>query len=71
MTGPILVFGAEDQTGRERIALASRRRVAAVGLSRAAADITKAEVVRAAIERHRPSLVVNAAGYTAVDRAAR
>lgn len=69
MTGPILVFGAEGQTGRELIALASQRKVAAVGLSRAEADITQAEIVRVAIERHRPSLVVNAAGYTAVDRA--
>ena len=69
MTGPILVFGAEGQTGRELIALASRRKIAAVGLSRAEADITQAEIVRAAIERHRPELVVNAAGYTAVDRA--
>ncbi len=69
MTGPILVFGAEGQTGRELIALASRRRIAAVGLSRLDADITQAEAVRAAIERHRPGLVVNAAGYTAVDRA--
>ncbi len=68
MTGPILVFGAEGQTGRELIVLASRRKVAAVGLSRAEADITRAEDVRAAIERHRPRLVVNAAGYTAVDR---
>ena len=69
MIGPILVFGAEGQTGRELIALASRRKIAAVGLSRAEADITDADAVRAAIERHRPALVVNAAGYTAVDRA--
>ena len=69
MTGPILVFGAEGQTGRELIVLASRRKVAVVGLSRAEADITRAEAVRAAIERHRPVLVVNVAGYTAVDRA--
>ncbi len=69
MTGPILVFGAEGQTGRELIALASRRQVAAVGLSRLDADITQAEALRAAIERYRPQLVVNAAGYTAVDRA--
>lgn len=69
MSGPILVFGAEGQVGRELIALASQRKIAAIGLSRAEADITQAEAVRAAIERHRPSLVVNAAGYTAVDRA--
>ncbi|HEY8267583.1 MAG TPA: dTDP-4-dehydrorhamnose reductase [Xanthobacteraceae bacterium] len=69
MTGSILVFGAEGQTGRELISLASRRKAAAVGLSRLDVDITQAEAVRAAIEQHRPGLVVNAAGYTAVDRA--
>ncbi len=69
MSGPVLVFGAEGQIGRELIALASRRKIAAVGLSRLDADITQAEAVRAAIERHRPGLAVNAAGYTAVDRA--
>jgi len=69
MSGPILVFGAEGQTGRELIALASRRKVAALGLSRVEADITQAEAVRAAIERHRPGLIVDVAGYTAVDRA--
>lgn len=69
MTGPILVFGADGQTGNELIALASRRKIAAVGLPLAEADITQAGDVRAAIERHRPRLVVNAAAYTAVDRA--
>lgn len=69
MTGPILVFGADGQTGSELIAIASQRKVAAVSLPLAEANITHAEVVRAAIERHRPRLVVNAAAYTAVDRA--
>ncbi len=69
MTGPILVFGADGQTGTELLALASKRKIAAVGLALAEADITHAEAVGAAIERHRPSLVVNAAAYTAVDRA--
>ena len=65
----MLVFGAAGQTGRELIALTNQRKIAAVGLSRAEADITQVEAVRAAIGRHRPELVVNAAGYTAVDRA--
>ena len=53
MSGPMLVFGAAGQTGRELIALTNQRKIAAVGLSRAEADITQAEAVRAAIGRHR------------------
>src|SRR5205085_5487416 len=38
-------------------------------LSRAQADITDAVAVHAALERHGPSLVVNAAAFTKVDLA--
>ena len=34
-------------------------------------DITDAGAVRRAVDEHRPDLVVNAAAYTAVDRAER
>src|SRR5690554_2276065 len=71
MNGPILVFGARGQVGRELVTLASARRVPIVGLSRADANITDDYAVRAAIDVHRPAAVVNAAGYTAVDRAER
>ena len=40
-----------------------------VALSRAEADIADPAAVRAAISRHKPSLVVNAAAYTKVDAA--
>jgi dTDP-4-dehydrorhamnose reductase len=71
MGGPILVFGARGQVGREIVALASARGVPVVGLSRGEADITNETTVRVAFEVHRPSLVVNAAAYTSVDRAER
>jgi dTDP-4-dehydrorhamnose reductase len=71
MNGPILVFGARGQVGRELVTLASARRVPIVGLSRADANITDEHAVRAALDVHRPAAVVNAAGYTAVDRAER
>lgn len=67
--GPILVFGAAGQVGRELLALASSRGVPAVGLAREEADITRHEEVEAAIQRFTPSVIVNAAAYTAVDKA--
>ena len=66
---PLLVFGAAGQVGRELVALADARGVPAVGVTRADADIADAEAVAALLARHRPRLVVNAAAYTAVDRA--
>ena len=69
MKGAILVFGANGQVGCELISLARRRGVTAPGLSRAEANITDRQAVRAALRRKQPALVVNAAAYTAVDRA--
>ena len=71
MSGPILVFGARGQVGREIVALASARGLPVVGLSRLDADITNETTVRAALDVHRPSVVVNGAAYTSVDRAER
>jgi len=71
MNGPILVFGARGQAGREVVSLATVRRVPVVGLSRQDADITNEVTVRAALDVHRPAVVVNAAGYTSDDRAER
>ncbi len=69
--GPILVFGARGQIGREFVALATARRAPVVALSRADADITNETTVRTVMDIHRPSAVVNAAGYTAVSNAER
>lgn len=69
--GPILVFGARGQVGREFVTLATARRAPVVALSRADADITNETTVRMALDIHRPSAVVNAAGYTAVSNAER
>lgn len=66
---PILVFGAAGQVGRELLALAASRSIPAVGLTRDEADITRHEEVEAAIQRVAPSVIVNAAAYTAVDKA--
>lgn len=65
----LLVFGGAGQLGA---ALAANRpptgwRIAA--LARADADITDRESIARAMAAHRPSAVVNAAAYTAVDKA--
>lgn len=71
MNGPILVFGARGQVGRELVALATVRGIRVIGLSRQDADIINEITVRAALDVHRPAVVVNAAAYTSVDRAER
>ena len=62
----VLVTGANGQVGH---ALVRQGGAAVVGLDRAALDITDREAVRRAVGEHAPDLVVNAAAYTAVDRA--
>jgi dTDP-4-dehydrorhamnose reductase len=69
MTKPILVFGASGQLGREMLNLAAARGIEAVGLSRAEADITDAAAVARAMVDVSPHLILNAAAYTAVDKA--
>ena len=65
----LLVVGAGGQLGREILGLAPLRGHAATGLVRADLDITDATAVARAVARHAPQLVVNAAAYTAVDKA--
>ncbi|MEI8397102.1 MAG: dTDP-4-dehydrorhamnose reductase [Rhodospirillaceae bacterium] len=68
MPAPLLIFGAAGQVGAELCRLSTSGRPV-VGLERTAADITDPAVVARAVETHRPAVVVNAAAYTAVDRA--
>jgi dTDP-4-dehydrorhamnose reductase len=65
----ILVFGAAGQLGQELVTGAAHRAVPLVGLSHRQVDILDAAAVESAIANERPSLVVNAAAYNAVDRA--
>ncbi|MGO9674160.1 MAG: dTDP-4-dehydrorhamnose reductase [Methylocella sp.] len=69
MKGPILVFGAGGQLGREVLALAKARGIEAAGCNRAQADIADISAVEAAISAANPRLVLNAAACTAVNRA--
>jgi dTDP-4-dehydrorhamnose reductase len=65
----ILLFGAGGQLGQELVRASAAGQVPLVGLSHADADIADQTAVRAAMDRHRPSIVVNAAAYTKVDAA--
>jgi dTDP-4-dehydrorhamnose reductase len=64
----ILIFGREGQVGWElRHKLACLGQVTAVGLPEV--DFLRPESIRSAIREHEPALIVNAAAYTAVDKA--
>src|SRR5438067_704453 len=65
----LLVLGARGQVGHElcRLAWPTGFELAAFGHDDI--DIAQPEAVSAAVARERPELVVNAAAYTAVDRA--
>jgi dTDP-4-dehydrorhamnose reductase len=69
VSGPILLFGARGQVGHELSGLARARGVALTALGRDEADICDADAVNARVAATRPSLIVNAAAYTAVDKA--
>ena len=64
----ILIFGRDGQLGRELNNLLSPRfEVSAI--SAAQADLSQPQQIVAAIREHAPRLIVNAAAYTAVDKA--
>ncbi|QRG05082.1 dTDP-4-dehydrorhamnose reductase [Xanthobacter dioxanivorans] len=65
----ILLFGAAGQLGREVTALAAARGLDLVGLDHAALDISDPVAVARALEAARPDALINAAAYTAVDKA--
>jgi dTDP-4-dehydrorhamnose reductase len=65
----LLVLGAGGQVGHQlgRLAWPADYQIAA--FDRAGVDITQGDAVATAFERERPDIVINAAAYTAVDRA--
>ncbi|MFD4576267.1 dTDP-4-dehydrorhamnose reductase [Streptomyces sp. NPDC058417] len=64
-----LVTGAGGLLGRDTVAELTRRGEQVTGLDRAALDVTRPDAVHRAVRDHRPDLVVNCAGWTAVDAA--
>lgn len=65
----VLLTGATGQVGREVVRLAPTLGVDVAALARSELDVTDADAVQAAVDSHRPEVIVNAAAYTAVDRA--
>jgi dTDP-4-dehydrorhamnose reductase len=63
----ILVFGGAGQLGQELGRVAVERSVALTSLPRAQVDVADRDQVVDAIRHFKPKLVINAAGYTAVD----
>jgi dTDP-4-dehydrorhamnose reductase len=64
----ILVTGSKGQLGKSLLARHADD-VTVVGVDRDDVDIAEADEVEALVKREKPDLVVNAAAYTAVDRA--
>jgi dTDP-4-dehydrorhamnose reductase len=62
----ILVLGSRGQLGRALLARLGER---GLGLSRAEAELSDLGSLVRALDRHRPTAVINAAAYTQVDRA--
>jgi dTDP-4-dehydrorhamnose reductase len=65
----VLIFGASGQVGRALIDAAASAKCEAIGLSHADTDICEEVAVGQAIRRWQPTSIINAAAYTAVDRA--
>ena len=64
----VLVFGASGQLG-EALRKVQPEQLSTVYLQRDECDLGSAEQVRDCLEHHEPRFVVNAAAYTAVDKA--
>ena len=64
-----LVFGETGQVARELARVAAARGIEATFLGRAAADLSDPEACARAVRDARAEVVINAAAYTAVDRA--
>ena len=66
----ILLFGKGGQLGRELLrALAPLGELIALDRHMPGGDLSQPEAVAAAVRRLRPTVIVNAAAYTAVDKA--
>lgn len=65
------MFGASGQVGRSLLEVASAASIEASGIDHAQADICDVGAVVECLSAHTPTAVVNAAAYTAVDKAER
>ena len=66
---PILVFGRDGQVGRALQVCFKDLKVPAVFLGRADCDLTNESSIAEVLNRYQPQVIINAAAYTAVDKA--
>jgi dTDP-4-dehydrorhamnose reductase len=69
MQGPILIAGRNGQVARCLRELAAARGLAALALGRRELDLENHDSVDSVVAKIAPSVIINAAAYTAVDRA--
>ncbi len=68
-TKPILVFGRDGQIGKALQVCLKDLEVPAVFLGRSDCDLSNESLIREALSRYQPQVIINAAAYTAVDKA--
>lgn len=66
MTAPVLIFGKQGQIARAFAALLGQQ---AIALGRNECNLANAESITTALGRYKPSIIINAAAYTQVDKA--
>ncbi|HZU74653.1 MAG TPA: dTDP-4-dehydrorhamnose reductase [Acidimicrobiales bacterium] len=67
MKPKVLVTGAAGQLGTEVVAHLATRRAEVIGITRAEVDLTRRDLVRAAVSALGPEVVIHTAAWTAVD----
>jgi dTDP-4-dehydrorhamnose reductase len=66
---PVLVFGRDGQVGRALQVCLKNLKAPAVFLGRADCDLTNQSSIIEVLNRYQPQVIINAAAYTAVDKA--
>ena len=65
----ILITGAQGQVGKELVSIANQRGFDVIAAGQTELDITQLKNIESYVEVHQPDLVINAAAYTAVNKA--
>jgi dTDP-4-dehydrorhamnose reductase len=66
---PILVFGRDGQVGKALQVCLRDLKTSAVFVGRAECDLANEDAIRQVLNRYQPQVIINAAAYTAVDKA--
>ena len=66
---PIVVFGRDGQIGKALQVCLKELKTPAVFLGRAECDLANEDAIRQVLNRYQPQVIINAAAYTAVDKA--